>query len=1199
MTAGSRARAVAGLVAALTLPGAGPSLLAQTRPDWRFFTSSDGLRESWAHDVTGGPTGRRWISHGAVDSLTVHDGYESRHLPSPGANLSVREGPTGQVWALLASVSSPGMFEGLQQFDGTGWRPHRLPPFRAPTQPRQAFLPWDHDRVAVLREDALVEFDGSRGRIRELVSARGLATSRLTAFTPEGWNAVWIGGEGLVVRAEAPAGDGAPVPTAVHRLPEAWRAAAVARINLERGGGLLVSVSARDGRALLRFADGRWELLASDGERTGFLEGWQGLDDEIWMVASTGRTFHLTVRRGQREWTAIEPTRLLSGRLSAVRPESEGVFWMATSLGVVRRSPSTWRPPAGLDHVHGHVGAMYQAATGMLYALHESNLLERRESGWVAHPLPAGFKPDVSFTDNLGELSDGRLVLGAYEGPEDTPPAGARVPLFDPRSGRFDYLSHPEGRLLQVVGAKSRGIWMVTTAGGSARIESHDGREFTVAFEAGPRWQASRLRSILERPGGELIVMPDGTGFGFVRAGVYRALTRADGYPGSGPFAVLDAGGGRLWLGDRDNVIEYDGRAFRVLRSGLQTVRTIRRTRDGTIWVGAGSGLHAFRDGSWLSMGPAEGLPEGAVYDVVETREGELWVSTSAGISQFHPDADREPPDTLLSAAENVREVPPSGDVRLVFRGRDRWNITAPERLLYSWRVDGGGWSPLQADAFASLRGLARGAHTVEVRAVDRNWNVDPTAVRFDLDVMRPWYVEPGFVAVSILGLLALAAAGGLFVSRHVRLERLVNERTTALADSNAQLRQELDDRRRVEEERARLESQLHQAQKLEAVGRLAGGIAHDFNNLLTVIGGYSELLRAGVSTTDDIRRLAADEIGKASDRAASLTRQLLTFGRHQVTRYEPLDLNVEIADIQRMLQRLIGEDIDLDFKPGPNLWPVMADRGQIAQVMVNLAVNARDAMPTGGKLTLETANVDLDDSFGRAHVGAAPGPHVQIAVTDTGVGMDAETSARIFEPFYTTKARGHGSGLGLATVYGIVRQAGGHIWVYSEPGRGTTFKVYLPSTAARPAPPPPAALPELRPHGDETILVVEDEEAVRTLAARVLKGYGYTVLVAGSAEQGEQLFDAWTSGIQLLVTDIVLTGASGPQLAERLVKRKPGLRVLFMSGYADDAVVRHGIVEGEMPFLQKPFTPEALAHKVRETLGPARSPNRERASGP
>ncbi len=384
--------------------------------------------------------------------------------------------------------------------------------------------------------------------------------------------------------------------------------------------------------------------------------------------------------------------------------------------------------------------------------------------------------------------------------------------------------------------------------------------------------------------------------------------------------------------------------------------------------------------------------------------------------------------------------------------------------------------------------------------------------------------------------------------------------------------------------ERQSLQTQLLQAQKMEAVGRLAGGVAHDFNNLLTAITGYADLLLEDLSV-EAAGREEVEEIKKAAHRAAALTRQLLAFSRQQVLATQVLDLNALVGDMEKMLRRLIGEDIDLRTGLARDLGAVQADPGQLEQVIMNLAVNARDAMPHGGKLTIETANAELDGTYAREHVPTEAGRYVMLAVTDTGIGMDEGTKAHLFEPFFTTKEQGKGTGLGLATVYGIVKQSGGYLWVYSEPGKGTTFKIYLPRVegAPRPAAQPPVAPGSLR--GSETILLVEDEAAVRNLTRRVLQGYGYTVLPTEDGQEALRAAHEHHGPIQLLVTDVVMPKMSGRELAQRLGPQRPEMKVLYLSGYTDDAIVHHGVLEPGLAFLQKPFTPQTLARKVREVL--------------
>jgi PAS domain S-box-containing protein len=384
--------------------------------------------------------------------------------------------------------------------------------------------------------------------------------------------------------------------------------------------------------------------------------------------------------------------------------------------------------------------------------------------------------------------------------------------------------------------------------------------------------------------------------------------------------------------------------------------------------------------------------------------------------------------------------------------------------------------------------------------------------------------------------------------------------------------------------ERRLLEEQLRQSQKMEAIGRLAGGIAHDFNNLLTAILGYSALLAEQLDARHPAQE-SVDAIQKAGDSASSLTRQLLAFSRQQVLQPQVIDLNSVVRDMDALLQRVIGEDVVLTSKLTTPLEPVSADPGQIEQIVLNLAVNARDAMPHGGQLTIETANVMLDETYAATHRGATVGPHVMLAVSDNGIGMSAETVSHMFEPFFTTKPRGKGTGLGLATTYGIVKQSGGSIWVYSELGQGTTFKVYLPRASHAEAALPSAPAVAKGTRGSETILVAEDQDEVRTLTRTILSMHGYTVLEATTGEEALAIVREHREPIHLLFTDVIMPGMSGRELVAEVHQKYGRMRVLFASGYTDDAIVRHGKLDQGVAFLQKPFTPASLLAKVREVL--------------
>ena len=415
-------------------------------------------------------------------------------------------------------------------------------------------------------------------------------------------------------------------------------------------------------------------------------------------------------------------------------------------------------------------------------------------------------------------------------------------------------------------------------------------------------------------------------------------------------------------------------------------------------------------------------------------------------------------------------------------------------------------------------------------------------------------------------------------------LEIRVRERTADLIKANELLQAEITERKQAEQEKEALEEQFRQSQKMEAIGSLAGGVAHDFNNLLTIIKGNSQLSLTEMKADDPLRE-NIEEIDKASDRAATLTRQLLAFGRRQILEMRVLDLNTTLRDLEKMLRRIIGEDVELVTFMAEDLGNVKADPGQVEQVIMNLAVNARDAMPKGGKLTIETANVGLDKEYARKHISVKPGSYVMLSISDTGIGMAPEVKGRIFEPFFTTKEKGKGTGLGLSTVYGIIKQSGGDIWVYSEPSQGTTFKIYFPRVDEPLDEVGKKGVEGELPRGNETILLVEDGEEVRKLAAQVLRKQGYKVLEASHGNDALLVCKQHEGPIQLMVTDVVMPGMSGCELAENLLSLYPEMKALYMSGYTDNTIAHHGILEPGLHYIQKPFSVEGLAIKVREVL--------------
>jgi two-component system cell cycle sensor histidine kinase/response regulator CckA len=498
-------------------------------------------------------------------------------------------------------------------------------------------------------------------------------------------------------------------------------------------------------------------------------------------------------------------------------------------------------------------------------------------------------------------------------------------------------------------------------------------------------------------------------------------------------------------------------------------------------------------------------------------------------------------------------------------------------------------------DAVMVLRELKRAGYDVDFKRVDSSDALQASLAERQWDLVISDFSMPRFSGADALKLVRSTGSDApfIFVSgtmgedtavaalKDGAQDYLLKTNLKRLVPAVQRELREAEERR----QRKRLEQHVHQLQKFEAIGRLAGGVAHDFNNLLGVILGQSEILLDRPHDQGITRGL--EMIRESARRGASLTRQLLAFGRRQVLEAKVLNLNVVLADVEKLLQRVIGEDIELDFQTDAKISSVKADPGQLEQVVVNLAANARDAMPGGGRLTIATANVDLDEAYADRRVVVRPGRYVQLVVSDTGCGMDRDTQSHIFEPFFTTKEQGKGTGLGLATVYGIVKQSGGYIWVYSEPGHGTAFKIYLPMVEAAAESPrhvePSAELPR----GSETILVVEDDASLREVTCEFLRGSGYTVIPAESSEEALHITESHSGPIDFLLTDVIMPKMNGRELASRLTKARPEMKVLYVSGYTD-GIVRdgvHGALEDGLAFLQKPYTRRALVRKIREIL--------------
>jgi signal transduction histidine kinase/FixJ family two-component response regulator/streptogramin lyase len=925
---------------------------------------------------------------------------------------------------------------------------------------------------------------------------------------------------------------------------------------------------------------------------------------------------------------------LSNGFVRALREDRDGNLWVGTNEGVSRWRDGKLTGQFPRDSLAGGFAfAFYEDATGNLWVGSGDGLIRLSNGRCIPYTTTEGLAGDSIWT--VYEDRQGNLWVGSIGG------LSVRK-----KNGKWTSFTSKDGlasnTVLSICEDASSAMWFGTSAG-LTRLRNGKFETFTIANGH----SNNVILAVFPDRKGTLWIGMNGGGVYCYRDGKFAPIATGDGFPNDIARAFYEDSQGNLWIGTNGGglcVLKDDHFVRYTTREGLSSdlILSIHEDPDGAMWVGThGGGLNRFQNGRWVQFTTQNGLPDDIIYQILE--EGSyLWMSSTKGIFRVHKnefvEGTRSINPLLLGKSDGMRILDCNGgsqpagyqsrDGRLWFptgrglvvinptqlqtnpnpppvliervladgtpfdgtgsftispgRGQLEFHYTAielsaSERVRFRYKLEGfeKDWVDAGNRRAAYYTNLPPGRYQFRVIACngDGVWQEAPTSIEL---VLEPhFYQTAWFYGLCALAIAAIGAAVHLFRTRQLRtrekyLAQCVEDRTQQLQREVA--------------EHARTNEQLRQSQKLEAIGQLAGGVAHDFNNLLTVINSYAELLLEKPNMDAQERGILA-EVRAAGGRAEGLTQQLLAFSRRQVLEPKILDPNAIVAETERMLGRMIGEDIVLTAALDPQVFRVKVDPVQLQQVLLNLAVNARDAMPRGGRLTIETQNVELDEGYARTNPDVTPGKYVLLAVSDTGCGMTTDVKARVFEPFFTTKGPGKGTGLGLATVYGIVRQSEGHLMVYSEVGVGTTFKVYLPRAIGEPE--------EIRPtenipaitRGKETILLVEDEPAVRAVARHVLLAYGYQVLEAEDGQEALAVASAFTGRIHLLASDVVMPNLGGRQLAEELQKLRPDVRILFLSGYTDDAILRHGVLEAGIAFLHKPYTPAALGAKVREVL--------------
>lgn len=1000
---------------------------AQKASNWRTFKAVDKLRESVVITVTVSSRGNIWVRHSSeVESISRLDGYSVKTLPSPGeGNYPVYESRSGQLWSLYT--------DGLVLYKGGQWVACPLELIRAEfaKDPLRTIrfiplLPAEVDRVFFLLPDRLMEYDAGKKQATVLKYASQTKLAKFTSIVEARDGDVWIaGGKGL-----------AKLPGPVRRLgsetvwqefiwDESLQSPNVQRLFEDDEGGIttVAETVANNEKVIVHFDGHAWSTQSVAGEKIRY--AWRGVEQTYW--AQTRDTL-LRFENGHK--TVVEKGEILTGQQSDVAVEPKGVFWLATSEGLVRYAPLPWRTPPGVAQVDSLVHTILEDRSGRLWFASTSGLLLFQNDQWERFPWPPDFESSFRPNDAIYSLPDDSLAIGADDRPL----------MFDAKTRQFRNLVHTSGRRIRkLVGQfKDGGLCLQTgsedTSSPLFHLEKYDGQTFQPFLESKPDWGLGNAIFFLHEANNGDVWLGGNAGVGVYRDNKLQSFGRKEGYLADRGLCWLEIDAGKIWVGGGEMILEYNGKTWSIVRSELDRVNSMMKGRDGSIWVAANNGLFRYAEGSWVANAVDEGLPSSSVYKVWEDRRGKIWAGTARGLSLYYATADIDPPRTAISRLEVPQETSASDTATLVFHGTDKWKYTPAERLLYSYRLDQGQWSPYSVRSTVSFEDLPAGKHRVEARAMDRNWNKEPDPAFFEFVSVVPWHKDPRLMAITLAGLVITLFLAGLAINRHLRLRRsyaavgrIVAQRTQELEQANQEL--------------------LH-GQKMKALGTLTAGVAHDFNNILSIVKGSVQIIEGNLENKEKIQT-RVNRIKTVVDQGAGIVKAMLGLSRFTDQQKTPCDVNLLVAETIKLLGDRFLHEVSVAFEPGTDLPGVKAVKELVQQMLLNLLINAADAMSGHGQIRLRTGSLERLP----AHLVLPPAPaeeFVYISVQDFGCGIAPEILPRIFEPFFTTKAFStrRGTGLGLSMVYEMAKGMGYGLLVESLPGKGSTFTIILPAEA-------------------------------------------------------------------------------------------------------------------------------------------------------